>query len=124
MYIRPSIAAFVILFNFAVVNAGIVPAARAVNVLEQRSELVGNYAEPATYAEPVARVESPEPDPDRRAVDGLEQRSKLVGNYAEPAIYAEPVTREESPESDPDCREESPEPDPDRRVSTGTTLQV
>lgn len=77
MYIRPSTAAFVILFNFAVVNAGIVPAARAVNGLEQRSELVGNYAEPATYAEPVTREESPEPDPDRR---------------------------EESPEPDPDRR--------------------
>ncbi|KIK42894.1 hypothetical protein CY34DRAFT_12105 [Suillus luteus UH-Slu-Lm8-n1] len=113
MYIRPSTAAFVILFNFAVVNAGIVPAARVVNGLEQRSEFVGNYAEPATYAEPVAREESPEPDPGRRIGVGLEQRSEFVGNYAEPATYAEPV-----------ARVESPEPDPGRRISTGTTLQV
>ncbi|KAG0707983.1 hypothetical protein DFH29DRAFT_894460 [Suillus ampliporus] len=65
------------------VNAGIVPAARN---LDKRTNVVGvgNYAEPALYAEPVTR------DFD------LDKRTNVVGvgNYAEPALYAEPVTRD------------------------------
>ncbi|KAG1717292.1 hypothetical protein EDB19DRAFT_1707246 [Suillus lakei] len=45
--------AFVILFGLtALVNAGTVPVARAVGDLDKRSDAVGNYAEPALYAEP------------------------------------------------------------------------
>ncbi|KAG1758116.1 hypothetical protein EDD22DRAFT_912306 [Suillus occidentalis] len=75
MYIRPSAAAFVILFNFAAVNAGIVPAARAVDGLEQRSEFVVSL---------VSRIQS-------HQVDLMLQCAQ--GNYAEPATYAESVTR-------------------------------
>jgi large subunit ribosomal protein L37Ae len=53
MFTRVSIAAFVILFISTAVNAGIVPAARAIADFEKRSDTVGNYAEPAIYAGPL-----------------------------------------------------------------------
>ncbi|KAG2068283.1 hypothetical protein BDR04DRAFT_1103600 [Suillus decipiens] len=54
MFIRLSTATFVIiLLKLMAVNAGMVPAARAVGDLDKRSDAVGNYAEPAIYAEPV-----------------------------------------------------------------------
>ncbi|KAG2143203.1 hypothetical protein BD769DRAFT_1383181 [Suillus cothurnatus] len=57
MFTRVSIAAFIILFISTAVNAGIVPAARAIADFEKRSDTVGNYAEPAIYAEPVNYVD-------------------------------------------------------------------
>ncbi|KAG1768913.1 hypothetical protein EV702DRAFT_1203116 [Suillus placidus] len=65
MFARLFAAAFVIFLNLTAVNAGILPkVARAVGDLDKRSDAVGNYADPATYAEPITRAESPEPLPD------------------------------------------------------------
>ncbi|KAG2346623.1 hypothetical protein BDR05DRAFT_959563 [Suillus weaverae] len=67
MFARLSAAAFVILLSLTAVNAGILPkVARAAGDLDKRSDAVGDYADPAMYAEPVTREESLEllPDPD------------------------------------------------------------
>lgn len=62
MFIRLSTAVFVVLLNLAAVNAGTVPAARAVGDLDKRSIAIGNYEEPTTYAEPPTRAEPDTPN--------------------------------------------------------------
>lgn len=69
MFTRLFTAAIVALLGLtALVNAGIVPAARAVGEPNERSDAVGNDKVPDLYAallaEQTKRAEAPEPDPD------------------------------------------------------------
>lgn len=79
MFTRLFTAAIVTLLGLtALVDAGLVPAARAVGGPNKRSDAVGNYKVPGLYAEPLA-------EPTRR--------SEAVGNYKVPGLYAEPTKR-------------------------------
>ncbi|KAG2127962.1 hypothetical protein DEU56DRAFT_523998 [Suillus clintonianus] len=96
MFTRLSTAFVIILGLTALVDAGIVPAARAVGDLHKRSNALGNYAEPDLYAEPLGKREigvGNYAEPDLHA-EPLGKREIAVGNYAEPDLYAEPVTRD------------------------------
>ncbi|KAG1726111.1 hypothetical protein EDB19DRAFT_1753507 [Suillus lakei] len=94
MFTRLSTAFVVLLGLTTLVNAGIVPAARAVGELDKRNNVI-RVAQANDVV--LAREESPEPDPGK------------------PVVL---LAREESPEPDPGkpvvllAREESPVPDP------------
>ncbi|KIK38319.1 hypothetical protein CY34DRAFT_399330 [Suillus luteus UH-Slu-Lm8-n1] len=108
MFTRLFTAAIVTILGLTVlVDAGLVPAARAVGGPNKRSDAVGNYKVPGLYAEPLA-----EPTRRSEAVVSIDSRIKphyagltlqyAQGNYKVPGLYAEPL-------AEPTKRAESPE---------------